>query len=351
MNFNAGSKGSDAVPIRIGTPTTLFSVQGMESVERALAELAVGDVVERCALMVQEHMASGGKRVRARLALTAAELLGVDKESAVAWAVCVEMLHNATLVHDDLQDGDMLRRGVPTTWVRHGMPQAINTGDLMLMLPFVGIDEIETDDAIRWRLSRAVARRASEAVRGQSLEMDLLDGLHRDWPTFLRAVHGKTGQLLALPVEGAALLAGFSAEEAEKLGDEFIALGEIFQLQDDTRDLYAEKGRGQRGCDLREGKVSALVVAHLELNPQDGDWLLGVLRTPRDRTSEGDIELAIRAFQDGGALASVLARIERLNLELMDSPQLLRLPAIRTVALDLADWLLARATSNIDITP
>lgn len=339
------------MPIRIGAPTTLFSVQGMESVEGALMEMPVGGILERCALMVQEHMSSGGKRVRARLALVVAELLGVDKAAAIGWAACVEMLHNATLVHDDLQDGDILRRGVPTTWIRHGMPQAINTGDLMLMLPFVGIDEIDTDDSIRWRLSRAVARRASEAVRGQSLEMDLLDGPHRDWPTFLRAVHGKTGQLLALPVEGAALLAGFSAEEAEKLGNEFMVLGEIFQLQDDTRDLYAEKGRGQRGCDLREGKVSALVVAHLELNPQDADWLLGVLRTPRDRTSENDIDLAIRAFQDGGALASVLARIEHLNLELMDSPQLLQHPGIRTVALDLADWLLARATSNIDITP
>lgn len=351
MNKKAGVAVKEVIPVRIGAAASLFSVQGMDEVERRLTEMAVGDILERCALMVQEHMNTGGKRVRARLALTVAELLGVDKDAAVAWAACVEMLHNATLVHDDLQDGDMLRRGVPTTWVRHGMPQAINTGDLMLMLPFSGIDEIDTDDATRWRLSRAVARRASEAVRGQSLEMDLLDGLHRDWPTFLRAVHGKTGQLLALPVEGAALLAGFSASEAEELADEFMVLGEIFQLQDDTRDLFAEKGRGQRGCDLREGKVSALVIAHLELNAQDEDWLLGVLRSPRDRTSESDIDLAIRAFQEGGALASVLARIERLNLELMDSPQLLRLPAIRTVALDLADWLLARATSNIDITP
>ena len=142
-----------------------------------------------------------------RLVLSVAEALGVNRDAATQ-AANAEMLHNATLVHDDLQDGDTMRRGHATTWVRHGAPQAINTGDLMLMLPFVGVQHVDVEDGVRWQLSRCIAERAAETVRGQSLEMDLLHGNHLDWASFSCAVRGKTGQLLALPVEGTALISG-----------------------------------------------------------------------------------------------------------------------------------------------
>ena len=341
----------DVVAVARESLPSLFTVSRMRDVEIAMMQLAVGDHLERCGAMVQEHLSSGGKRIRARLVLAIAEALGVDRASAVQWAASVEMLHNATLVHDDIQDGDTLRRDQPTTWVRHGAPQAINTGDLMLMLPFVGLERLSVDDSIRWRLTRSIANRAAETVRGQSLEMDLLHCQHLDWTTFNSAVRGKTGQLLALPVEGTALMGGLTADEAQKLGEEFVLLGQIFQLQDDTRDLYASKGRGQQGCDLMEGKVSALVIAHLELHPEDEEWLLGILRTPRERTRQVDVDAAIGAFRDKGALAAVLAHIGDLRQKLETSEVLGRHPEIRIIALELADWLLKRAAFQNDLTP
>ena len=169
---------------------------------------------------------------------------------AIDWAAAVELLHNATLVHDDIQDGDTVRRNQPTAWAAHGVPQALNTGDLMLMLPTLALSGLDCEHSTRWRLAEAIARRASQTVHGQSREMELLNRRHLDWGHYFEACEGKTGQLLALPVEGASLLAGLHPSMSRLLGELFIQIGVLYQLQDDSRDLFADKGRGAVGCDL-----------------------------------------------------------------------------------------------------
>jgi geranylgeranyl diphosphate synthase type I len=274
--------------------------------------------------------------MRARLCLAAAAALGVSRTAAIPWAAAIELLHNATLVHDDIQDGDLLRRGQPTVWVRHGVAQAINAGDLMLMLPFLAVEHLEgVDDGVRWRISRALARHAAATVRGQSEELALLTSGQLGRGRYRRAVEGKTGSLFALPVEGAALLAGWSAEDAEALGQRFTALGVLFQLQDDVVDLYGDKGRGHRGSDLEEGKVSALVLAHLDRAPEDRDWLLELLAAPRDVTGADAIEEAIRRFRASGALEDVLDEIRELGASLAEDPLLLANPELAQVAAEI----------------
>jgi geranylgeranyl diphosphate synthase type I len=271
----------------------------MEDVELLMIRLAAGEKLERCGAMVVEHLRTGGKRIRARLALAAAESLGHSANAAVPWAAACELLHNASLVHDDLQDGDRMRRGEPTLWARHGEAQAINAGDLLLMLPTLALDEMDADDAVCWQLSRALAQFAADTVRGQSLEMTLLDSHHFGWADYMRAVHGKTAGFFALPIYGAALLAGRTRAQATGLADEFARIGAIFQIQDDVIDLFGDKGREAVGADIREGKVSALVVEHMRLYPEESEWLHGVLATPRDETSAEVVETVIRRFRDG----------------------------------------------------
>lgn len=335
------------IPIR---SAELANEASLLEVELKMKHLAVGTQLERAGAMVQEHISSGGKRVRARLALAAADGLGVGSDSATDWAAAIELLHNATLIHDDIQDGDQMRRGHPTLWVRHGTAQAINAGDLMLMLPTMALQPMNVDDSIKWRLSHALSKRSTATVRGQCQEMSLLESDCLDWGNYLRAARGKTGQLLALPIEGAALLAGWSPEAAQTMADEFLPLGVLFQLQDDTRDLFAEKGRGECGSDLREGKVSALVVAHLALHPNDKEWLHALLTNPRDETVNEDITEAIERFRTQGALDAVLHRIEGLSKEIRTSTTLAQSPALAAIAHDLVDWISSRVLNN-DPTP
>lgn len=314
----------------------LRDTTGLEQVETLMRLLASGGRLDRTGVMVREHLATGGKRLRARLALATVEALGGERASGVGWAAAVELLHNATLVHDDIQDGDRVRRGEPTVWVRHGVGQAINAGDLLLMLPTLAIGEGDTDPATCWRLSHTLARQAAQVVRGQSEEMSLLHGRRLDWLSYLQAVEGKTSGLFTLPVEGAALLAGRSPEEAAELGRAFGGLGLLFQIVDDVLDLYGDKGRGERGCDIREGKVSALVVSHLERIPGDETWLVELLETPREETTQEAVEEVIDGFRASGALADVLDRVRALVRQTETAPALLREPALRQVALSLA---------------
>ena len=86
-------------------------------------------------------------------------------------------------------------------------------------------------------------------------------------------------------------------------------MGILFQMQDDVLDLYGDKGRGQPGSDLREGKISALVVEHLTCCPGDKDWLLSLLQKPRDETQDDEVHRAIERIRTSGALAAVSRRI------------------------------------------
>ncbi|MFT5683523.1 MAG: geranylgeranyl pyrophosphate synthase [Myxococcota bacterium] len=315
------------------SPPTLRSSAMLDEVERMMRRLSAGDRMERTGVMVQEHLATGGKRLRARLALCAMEALGGSRGDGVGWAAAVELLHNATLVHDDIQDGDRVRRGEPTTWVRYGIPQAINAGDLLLMLPFLAVGY--APEAQRWRLCQLLASGASDVVRGQVEELSMLSAESLSAEAWRRVVEGKTGGLFCLPVEGAALLAGHSPVESARIAAAFMPLGVLFQLQDDVLDLYGYKGREAPGADLCEGKISALVVAHLVRCPQDRPWLLELLRRPREQTGTADVEDAIARFRSSGALADVLDDILG-QIQQVESAEILRLyPALRGVALQI----------------
>jgi len=282
--------------------------------------------------LVWEHVASGGKRLRARLAIFAIKALGGAVGDGVAWGACCELLHNASLIHDDIQDGDRYRRGRPALWARHGIPQAINAGDLSIALSYLAIGHVPVGDAMRWRLTETVSRSARRVVEGQAAEMRLLAG-DLGWARYAACVEGKTSALFSLPLAGAALIAGRAPDEAALLADAFRPLGLLFQIQDDMLDLYGDNGRESRGSDLAQsGKATALVVEHLRLHPGDRDWLLGILTSPREATSPAEIARVIERFVDGGARAAVWQRIDELLAGVAASRVLAREPTLRALA-------------------
>ncbi len=302
----------------------------MEQVVRSASDGPLGEIV-------LEHLRTGGKRIRARLALAAVAALGVPMDDGIGLAAACEMLHNATLIHDDLQDGDRVRRGKPATWVAHGFEQAINAGDLLLMLPSLALEHTRTSETIRWRISRTMNRLSCFTACGQSFEQSLQNRRKGvSWDEYTRAAEGKTGAFFSLPVEGAALVAGFTPHQARQLGETVAPLGLLFQIQDDVLDLYGDKGRAKRGNDIREGKLSALVATHLELHPEDERRLLEVLHTPRDQTTDEQVSTIAHLFALQGALEEVANRAQRLFEELNRSAVLHEVPGLRTFVLKVA---------------
>jgi geranylgeranyl pyrophosphate synthase len=310
---------------------------GLDDVERAM-ERAVRTGGNRVGGMARDQLASGGKRLRARMALGAAR--------AVAWAAAVELLHHATLVHDDIQDQDRMRRGCPTLWVRHGVAQAINAGNFLLTLPYAAVGAMGSSAA--GALCLALAEHAVTTVRGQAAELDLLAAAPVDAAAWIAAAAGKTGAMFALPVVGAALLAGRSRDEAERLGAPFVDLGVVFQIHDDVLDVVGGKGREAPGCDLVEGKVSALVVQHLARRPGDAGWLLELLAAPRDATPPSGVARALDAYRASGAVIGALAWMDHITAGALEAPALLAEPELLALAAALAERIVPIATRPLE---
>jgi geranylgeranyl diphosphate synthase, type I len=293
---------SDAVGLR--------SEDGLGAVESLIHRLVTRDVVDRLTAMALEQLNRGGRRVRARLSLAAGRALGAKEADAVAWAASVEILHNATLVHDDIQDGDTLRRGRPTVWAQHGVAQAINAGDFLLMLPYLALSEL--DPRHQGPLALLLAETSTRIVRGQVHELGLLENERLDRSDYYAAARGKTGALFELPVAGAAILADAPPKLVRELGALFGKLGLVFQLQDDIVDLYGDKGREEKGSDIREGKVSALIVELVRLRPELQKDVVRILRKPRNLTTVEDVQFISEECRASGALDAVLDTVDEI---------------------------------------
>ncbi len=257
------------------------------------------------------HMDTGGKRLRALLPLMVAEALGESPDKLVALGAACEMLHNATLVHDDLQDGDLVRRGQMTVWNRFGVPQAINLGDAMFYFAVLLCQRVEAPAPRREALVQRLLKATLRVIDGQEREFSLKARGNVSLDDYCTMVEGKTSGLFALPMAGAAELCGAKAELIEGLEEAARHLGVLFQIQDDTLDIYGDKGRELRGSDIAEGKRSALVVHALEhASEDDARWLLGVLDKERTKTSRDEIAEAARLLETTGSLRFALDEIE-----------------------------------------
>lgn len=259
-----------------------------------------------------------GKRVRARLCLGLAESLHVPPEEGIALAAAVELLHNASLVLDDVQDNDEMRRGRASIWRAFGRSQAINLGTFLIAQ--------STALAARLRgISPLFAATLREATAGQSAEIDF----HTATPTladYEKIAEAKTGALFALAAQSAAILARVPENLSDSIGRSFARLGAAYQIQDDLADAFGLKGRSRAGLDLREGKANGVILLHLALRPADGAGLLAFLRDPAARADTAQLEAWLHQLFASGAVAATQEHLHRLCNEIADAAALLPAP-------------------------
>ena len=280
---------------------------GAEIARRLEASVGSDDLLDVAA---RYHLATGGKRLRALLPPWVCANLGGDPADALDLGVGFELLHNATLVHDDLQDGDTQRRGQPAVWARCGAAQAINVGDALF---FRGLERIANAPRGGAFLPEAFTA-MSAVIGGQALEFQLqlppADPLHLTprLASWERMAGGKTAALFA-----ACIRAGAFAARRDDTGCAAAAafgrrVGLLFQVQDDLLDLVGDKGRGQRATDLAEGKISFPVAWAVEhAAPAAVDRLLAVVRAPRAETTPAMVQDALDLLDQTGAIAATIA--------------------------------------------
>ena len=192
---------------------------------------------------------ASGKGARAALTMLGAEAITDDAaalERATAGAAAVELVHNFSLVHDDVQDGDLERRGRPTVWTIWGVAQAINTGDLMRELADAALRRARTLGAPAESVLEA-NRRLNQAtmlmIEGQYLDLTFEQRLDVEVDEYLGMVERKTGAMMGVSLAIGATLAGASQEQADALDRAGRRLGRCFQMRDDWLGIWPIRTR------------------------------------------------------------------------------------------------------------
>ncbi|RJQ82455.1 polyprenyl synthetase family protein [Amycolatopsis panacis] len=182
-------------------------------------------------------MAMPGKLLRPLMLVTSAEAVGGVAETALPAAVAVEHLHVASLVHDDIIDGDELRRGRPSVQARYGVADAIVTGDALLFDLFAAVAECPAPAEVVVAVVDEFARAGGDLCRGQVLESLMTPpsaaGPGSRLEDYLDVAALKTAALFRAACRAGALLGGGSAEQADLLGDYGHHIGVAFQMYDD----------------------------------------------------------------------------------------------------------------------
>ena len=260
--------------------------------------------------LIREHFAlddpgaKRGKRLRPQILLTVAESEGGDGSVALGAAAALELLHNFSLIHDDIEDGDEMRHGRPTLWARHGIRAALVAGDAMSALAYLTL--VDGSRALPAATVAQMLRALQEAhfrmCEGQAFDIGFETATFVTFDEYVRMIEGKTAALLAVACELGAWAAGATPERAAAYGNVGRAYGLAFQVRDDVLGTWGrpEETGKPSGADIRRRKWSFPVA-----------WALAQPPSP-DRSVVAAAYATIGTLDEAHA-ARVIAALERLG--------------------------------------
>jgi geranylgeranyl pyrophosphate synthase len=309
--------------------------EDLERVERKMRRAAQAKH-EPLTEILQYLLSNRGKRIRPALVLLASRFYPTDEDKVIALAAAVEMLHTATLVHDDLIDGALLRRGLPTLNGTWSPGTTVLVGDYLFSRAASLASETQNVRVI------SIFSQTLGVICGGELHQ-LFNG--RGTPPTLddyyQRIFSKTASLFASSAEASAVLSGAPEEEVQALRDYGHNLGMAFQIIDDVLDFVGdEESMGKpAGSDLRQGIVT-LPTLYLLSSENNHDVVVQVLNgSHRD-------ELAVRAAVDvicaSGAIEDAVAEARRFSRRGQEALKLLPDNSHRRILFDLADFVVER---------
>jgi geranylgeranyl pyrophosphate synthase len=333
------------IPRKFSKTSVLFKINppafsyNLEPLNKAIAE-PIWDMLDR-----------GGKRWRPALFLLICETLGKNEDYCLDFSIIPEVIHNGTLVIDDIEDSSEMRRGKPCTYKIYQIDIAVNAGNAMYYLPLLPLM------AKKAKLSTEVQRDIYEVYVQEMINLSMGQAMDIAWhhgianadelqeEDYLQMCAYKTGTLARMAAKIAAVLAGADKPLVEKLGRFAESIGVAFQMQDDILDLTNTefgKKKGGVGQDITEGKRSLLVIYTLKkANPSDRKRLIEILNmhTPDQKLRDE----AIALIQKYGAFNHVKLAAERMVAESWsEAEKLLPTPEAKEKLKEFAEFLIKR---------
>ncbi|HXZ99792.1 MAG TPA: polyprenyl synthetase family protein [Candidatus Binatia bacterium] len=255
----------------------------------------------------QPATGGGGKLFRAALTLWACEACGGEADWAVPAAAAAELVHNFTLVHDDIQDGDETRRHRATVWAVWGQAQGINVGDGLFAIAYVTLLAPGPRGDRRMRAAHSLSQAIVDVIEGQSLDLALEGRPDTPRSTYLRLITGKTGALLGACLEMGAIVAGAGAKTVTNLRSAGRLLGQTFQIRDDWLGTFGDPERTgkARGSDLARRKTTFPVIsAYSRASYAEQRELCDLYAEPDGQASEERIREILGNLGEPGATAT-----------------------------------------------
>jgi geranylgeranyl diphosphate synthase type I len=255
----------------------------------------------------QPYAGGTGKRIRPLLVLLCAEAAGGRWQDALPAAAAVEILHNFSLVHDDIQDASPLRHNRPTVWTVWGAPSAINIGDALFALAYralEGLSQTGLPPELTIAAWRILNHTNLELTRGQHLDMGFEHRMDVTVEEYLSMIEGKSAALLAASAQLGALAGSRSMETAGHFASFGLHLGIAFQIRDDILGIWGDPAVTGKSAatDLLSRKKSLPVLFALERSP--------ALRRlyARKHFGKREVDAALELLDQTGARAEVEAR-------------------------------------------
>jgi geranylgeranyl diphosphate synthase, type II len=240
-------------------------------IENAIGSIPIPDEPETLYKPLRYALGLGGKRIRPRLALLGCGLNGGAIEDAIPAAMSVELLHNFTLIHDDIMDRADARRGSPTVHARWNQSIAILSGDVLFAIAYDQLNAYGTDNRYTKEQYHHLHQLFYDAVRivceGQAMDLDFEDRTEVSIGEYLHMISGKTAQLLACSLQMGAVVAGAGKDQVHDAGEVGMEAGIAFQIQDDLLDAIGDPDKfGKKvGGDIFEGKKTWLSILALQM--------------------------------------------------------------------------------------
>jgi geranylgeranyl diphosphate synthase type I len=276
----------------------------IKEVDRALMKYVERGKHEKLIKAMRHYPEAGGKRMRPVMAMLVAEAVGKRGKEALPFGCSLEIIHNFTLVHDDVIDKDPVRRGGPAVHIAFDEPTAIIAGDALFAIAYDVLATTDVDGERLRRLLRTVSDTVFLVAEGQQMDVDNEDRPTVSREEYLDMVEKKTAVLFACAAEGGAIIGHGTERQIVDMKEYARLLGIGFQIWDDVLGIKgdAKKVGKPIGSDIRNGKRTLIVLDALErLQKDKRKHVLTDALGNADATDE-QIKAAIKLLEDIGSI-------------------------------------------------
>ena len=284
-------------------------------------------------------IAAGGKRLRPMITLAAADLCDYQGDRHISLAACVEFIHTATLLHDDVVDDSDLRRGQDSAKALWGNQASVLVGDFLFSRSF----QLMVQDG-SLRVLKILSDASATIAEGEVMQLMTTNDTETSEAAYLDVIRAKTAKLFAAASEIGAVVAERPPADSEALESYGMNFGIAFQLVDDVLDYSAEQAKFGKtvGDDFREGKITLpVVLAWRRGSAAERDFWR---RTLEDLTQQdGDLDKAIALMRKHGALADTIARARHYGAIARDALGIFPDSEIKRAMVNLIDFCIDRA--------